>query len=656
MAVFRNGQLIGYLASTWQVARSVGYSGKPIDILVAVGTDAVIAGARLVQQSEPVLVIGIAEADLVGFVASFSGVNLDAGPEQAGDTPAGGLPDALSGATVSSAVMRDSILRTARAVALARGILGDSARARVDRSAFAPASWDELVAESAVVRRVVTIGEASRALGLPPAANDRETYIALSQALVTPPRIGQNLLGQQLYTELAAGLGPDDSAILIAGNGLYSFKGTAYRRSGVFDRIELIQDALTLRLTAGNYRNVSELALDGAPDFREIGLFVIPGESGFDSTKPWRINLLASRAMPGGALALAQFAFPYALPERYIVRADAAAGATGAATAPGSWLDNWRGRLPGIIVIVVMLAVLSAILVFQDSLSERYRLYRVVRLSFLAATLVLLGWWLGAQLSVVHVISFVQALLTGFSWELFLLDPFVFILWSFVAVALLFWGRGVFCGWLCPFGALQELSSEVARKIGIRQVNVSFALHERLWPIKYILFLGLFAISLNSVTLAFAGAEIEPFKTVITLKFLREWPFVAYALVLIGVGLFIERFYCRYLCPLGGALAIPARLRMFDWLKRRPQCGSECGICARRCTVQAIHPDGHINPNECIHCLNCQMLYYDERTCPPLIERAKRRRRREQVAQRRSQDDAAQTTAGAPGLADKGAL
>ena len=59
--------------------------------------------------------------------------------------------------------------------------------------------------------------------------------------------------------------------------------------------------------------------------------------------------------------------------------------------------------------------------------------------------------------------------------------------------------------------------------------------------------------------------------------------------------------------------------------KRRPQCGRECNICALHCSVQAIHPDGVINPNECIHCLNCQTLYHDETSCPPLIARRKRR-------------------------------
>jgi len=118
---------------------------------------------------------------------------------------------------------------------------------------------------------------------------------------------------------------------------------------------------------------------------------------------------------------------------------------------------------------------------------------------------------------------------------------------------------------------------------------------------------------------------VEPFKTVFSLNFLRAWPFVAYAVGLLVAGLFIERFFCRYLCPLGAALAVPARVRMFEWLKRRPQCGRECRICAQECTVGAIHPNGQINPNECIYCMHCQVLYYDDHRCPPMISRRERK-------------------------------
>jgi NosR/NirI family transcriptional regulator, nitrous oxide reductase regulator len=95
-----------------------------------------------------------------------------------------------------------------------------------------------------------------------------------------------------------------------------------------------------------------------------------------------------------------------------------------------------------------------------------------------------------------------------------------------------------------------------------------------------------------------------------------------YALVLLGIGLFVERFYCRYLCPLGAALAIPARMRMFDWLKRYRECGNPCQTCANECMVQAIHPTGEINPNECHNCLNCQVLYQSKTKCPVVIRQA----------------------------------
>src|SRR5262249_30208471 len=127
------------------------------------------------------------------------------------------------------------------------------------------------------------------------------------------------------------------------------------------------------------------------------------------------------------------------------------------------------------------------------------------------------------------------------------------------------------------------------------------------------------AISLHEIATAERFAEVEPFKTAVLLRFQREWPLVLYAAGLLGASLFVERFFCRYLCPLGAALAIPGRMRLFEWLKRRKQCGLECQLCAKRCTVQAIHPLGHINPNECIYCMQCQVIYWDDTTCPPLV-------------------------------------
>jgi NosR/NirI family nitrous oxide reductase transcriptional regulator len=94
---------------------------------------------------------------------------------------------------------------------------------------------------------------------------------------------------------------------------------------------------------------------------------------------------------------------------------------------------------------------------------------------------------------------------------------------------------------------------------------------------------------------------------------------VLFVLALLVAGLFIERFYCRYLCPLGAALAIPGKLAMFNWLRRYRNCGDPCHLCAQDCMVQAITPLGDINPNECLHCLNCQVKYFDATVCPVMI-------------------------------------
>jgi polyferredoxin len=122
-----------------------------------------------------------------------------------------------------------------------------------------------------------------------------------------------------------------------------------------------------------------------------------------------------------------------------------------------------------------------------------------------------------------------------------------------------------------------------------------------------------------------ATLEIEPFKTAITSKFTRAWPYVTYAVALLAIGLFSERAYCRFLCPLGGVLAFLDRLHLLNLLKRRPECGNPCHLCERSCPVRAIEKTGKIVTAECFQCLDCQVEYYDDKRCPPLVQAAKLR-------------------------------
>lgn len=659
----------GYIFSTWSVIHSTGYSGAPIDILVGLSRDGRITGAVLRQHTEPILVIGISDADLKAFVAQFSGLSIRGKISRKASETAGRLPDAISGATVSSAVIGDAILTSARLVAESRRMF--EATPTVAPEIPEVKSWQDFIASGAIGHMRLSRGEVAARRGEKIDHDEEEDeheddpFIDLYAGVVTPHAIGSPMIGAQTYNKLRAEMAAGDQLFAILAKGLYSYKGTRYVRSGVFDRISLVQGALTIPFTRDRYVLIENLAFpdDDIPEFREIGLFILPADSGFDGSLPWRLDLrvdaddanpvvfsLAHTPQASSVIKPAPEPAPEAAPKsapvqttptlqpkissqpqaQITIQPPPPAQLQAEAQLPTTisieplWKRAWTTSVPEIIFLTLMLTTLTGILLFQDFIVRKTHAYLIARNIFLTVTLVWLGYIAGGQLSVVNVLTFVHAMRQDFRWEYFLVSPIIFILWGYVAVAMLFWGRGVYCGWLCPFGAMQELLNEVARRLKVPQIRVPFGLHERLWPIKYVIFLGLFAISLYSMELAVVASEVEPFKTAIVLKFVRGWPFLFYVVAILVAGLFIERFFCRYFCPLGAALAIPSRLHMFDWLKRRRQCGTECSICAQHCTVQAVHPNGAINPNECVQCLKCQTLYYDDHTCPPLIASRKR--------------------------------
>lgn len=603
--VSQDGRAAGYIASTWEVAESVGYSGRPLDVWLALTPDAVIAGARLVAHSEPVLTLGISDEDIAAYVSGFGGHDLRAPVPDV-------LPEVISHATVSTAVIRDGILRTARALAAGRGLI--DLGGGMDRLTWTDADWADLLDMGALTETRISMRQAARALAgaKVPVQPGEGAFLHLWTGLVDPPTVGQNLLGQQGYTAAVGGLQPGESVLMVATAGLYSHRGTDWRKTGTFDRVTVVQGDLRWQPVEDRYIRVDRLRIDGAPEVKETSLFRLP--AGFDPLQPLTVEIRADRPTDTGTVAMT-IAAPYDLPQRL-------------RTLPPPepeplWVSAWRNDRPAIAITATMLGLLALVFIGQEALTHRPVLWRRFRLAYLATTLVVLGWGLGGQLSVVQVVAFLHSLLNGFRWETFLVEPMIFMLWGFVALGLLFWGRGVYCGWLCPFGALQELLNAAAVRLGVKQVEVPQALHERLWIIKYTLFVVLVALSIHSMTDAVLLAEAEPFKTAITLRFLRAWPFVLYVLLLLVAGLFIERFFCRYLCPLGAGLGIPAKLKVFDWLHRRPQCGRECRLCQAKCTVGAIDGVGRINPNECVLCLRCQVIMHDCATCPVLKRRAR---------------------------------
>jgi polyferredoxin len=248
-----------------------------------------------------------------------------------------------------------------------------------------------------------------------------------------------------------------------------------------------------------------------------------------------------------------------------------------------------------------------------------------VRLAVLAIIIAFVGYWGQGQLSIVTVLGVIRTIAAGGSFDFLLYDPFSLLLWAAVLVSFVIWGRGFFCGWLCPYGAMQEFAHHLGRLTGLRQIRVPESWDRRLKWLKYAILAMLVGSALTSAAATDALVEVEPFKTAITVGFIREWPFAAYALLWLVLGLFVFKSFCRYVCPLGAFLAIGGLLRRFDWIDRRPECGSPCQLCTVRCKYGAIEKTGEIRYDECFQCLDCVTIHDDPQTCVPLVQAAKRK-------------------------------
>ena len=622
------GKTIGYVFSTHEVVNATGYRGEPFDLVGAVDLEGNIKGVTLLEHHEAIIDRGVSSKLFAQFFAGFASASIADFHKV--------NPDLISGASVSGRMMALGVQNSARSIINAY-VKGEAFRVitapEVNRNNFIPFTNDELLANKSVVYVDVSNKQMTAAFEKAGGPGARPTYKPTNQspdarflnlytALVTPPSIGANAMGDAPYRAAMDKQPAGGWTIWIGTDGPFSFASNSHfskEANYTFDRFRIVQGGLTLHMTKDNYSMLR--AIGSKMLFHEDTMaFYLPPSAGLDPLKPYQIMLQIPGTTAAGAAMTLDFPVTYDLPNVHKLFPPP--------PPPPVWLAAWERHNVQIAVLLTALAFVTILFIFQDALARRRTLYNVVRVGSLAFTTIWIGWYAGAQLSIVNVMSYLEAPFTHTGLATFMLDPLIFILAIYVAITLFVLGRGVFCGWLCPFGALQELLNKAAILMRIPQLKLPRTLQERLWAVKYLAAILLLGLAFYGSSYTDTVGEIEPFKTVISVKFAREWPFVLYGVVLLALGLFVERFYCRFLCPLGGTLAVFGRMHMFQWLKRKPQCGTSCRICETDCPVAAIEPTGAINMNECLQCLDCQVDYFDEQKCPPLIQRRKRREAR----------------------------
>ncbi|NLI54815.1 MAG: FMN-binding protein [Clostridiales bacterium] len=169
-----------------------------------------------------------------------------------------------------------------------------------------------------------------------------------------------------------------------------------------------------------------------------------------------------------------------------------------------------------------------------------------------------------------------------------------------------------FCGFLCAFGTMGDFLWVLGTKLKLQRPKIGTRFDRLLKKLKYIL-LAAIVLLIWTLGLTILGGKDNPWTVFGMLTSLSGWTdlsvlisFGMILLLLIAAGsLYIERFFCRYLCPLGAVFAIASKFRLFRIRKPRRNCGS-CRACTRRCSMGIpLYRSDVVKSAECIDCMNC---------------------------------------------------
>ncbi len=641
-------ELMHYAFETIDLEPVAGYGGKPLNVFVVLDKDGTFLTSRLLSHFEPIFRSEKGTAVLTEFGEQYQSLTVQheiqvlTARAQRVVTPTKATLHGVVAGTVTTTAIDRSIMESSAQVAQ------EAARAQSDKSAapgtarkpepsgpddrYLRTGWNGLSAAGLVQAWTISQAELeAKFKGSEGAGRDAEGLIRpqvaaldLWVAWVGLPQAGRNVLETPRWREVRALREQGEQVLLVLDGGrhpLVAPQADAGRTRGA--GLMLAQGSKSFALRELPWQQ--GLRLSGqrsGVSATSIARYytVLPAADGskLQIEQPTILQLSAWRRTGDApeAVARAEFSMAFAIkdieayrPERETPR----------------WLEPWGKRATDLAILGVALALLVAVLLAQRKLVAQAGRLTKFRIAYLLFTLVFVGWYAQGQLTIVSLTALIEALAAGRSTEFLLADPMAVLLWAFTGVTLLVWGRGTFCGWLCPFGALQELIALAAKPLGLAQKRLKLRTDVLLKRVKYAVLALLCTSAVASAAWTEQLVEIEPFKTSISMHFQREWPYLVFAIACLVLGMVVYRGYCRYVCPLGAVFAVLGKLRQWQWIPRKAECGTPCQTCRHGCGYQAIAPSGKIDYDECFQCLDCVEIHDDDKHCLPLVMERKGR-------------------------------
>lgn len=624
----------GYVIQSEAISPLPGFSGAAINIMVLLDMDGGFIDVKLLSQSEPIFVSGLGEAPFRQFLEQYRGLSINTPITIGTNYGSGGggslvYLDGVTKATASVRIAHESIMAAARAVAREKlkGIARPQEKVVLKPDLDLNFTWQDLVDQGLARHVVTTHGEVRDEFAGTtwqsddpfPDAADSDPFIDLWIVDVTAPPVAKAVMGPRMLRDWQrlGDISPDDQTLLLIEAGDHGLVSADFVRNTAPAWIEATQDAFPVSVMD------ADLLIDLKDEIPKGNAMVLRLDRrlGFNPVRDWQLSLLAVRqhGMLQPEMGQARFSWTLSADKRFFD-----------VLTPPKPLSPFESavvnRRADLLLLGAFLALVFAIMAFNRQFVKRPE-YRLLRLGVLAVTLGFVGWWGQGQLSILTPIATLSAALAGKSLSFLLYDPFSLMIWGAAIIGFFIWGRALFCGWLCPFGALQEFVGAIAKRLGVRQLTVSGRWDGRLKLLKYVVLAGLIAILLYRPEHVETAAEVEPFKTAISVFFQRDWYYVFYAVICLLASSVVFKAYCRYLCPLGAVMAIGGWLRLTPWIARRTDCGSPCQLCKVKCEYKAIKPSGKIDYSECFGCLDCVDIYEDRSKCVPLIVTDKKRAR-----------------------------